>query len=472
MSEPVVILGAGPSGLGAAYQLAGRGLGKVLVLEAEPQVGGIAGSFLLEGIPADYGSHRLHPSCDPRILADLGRLLGEDLLDRPRHGRIRFQGRWIHFPLKPLDLLMRLPFPFALSVAGHSARKPFLPAPSGEANFASVLEAALGKAMCREFYFPYARKLWGLPPEQLSAVQARRRVSGNSLGKLLRKLAGAVPGLRARSAGHFFYPRRGFGQICECLHEAARAAGAEFRLGCRVTAIEAPDQRVAGVRYEQEGQEHFVESGMVWSTLPLTSLILGIRPEPPPEVRHAATSLCFRAMVLIYLVLKTDQFTEFDAHYFPEEGIPISRLSEPKNYPGAREPRGRTVLCAELPCDPGSGYWRMEDAELGELVCQALGRAGLPVRVAVTRVVTRRLSHAYPIYRLGFEKHFRILDEWVSQVEGLLTFGRQGLFAHDNTHHALFMAYSAADCLGPGGRFDRRRWQQYRQRFQGHVVED
>jgi len=57
-------------------------------------------------------------------------------------------------------------------------------------------------------------------------------------------------------------------------------------------------------------------------------------------------------------------------------------------------------------------------------------------------------------------------------VEGLLTFGRQGLFAHDNTHHALFMAYSAADCLGPGGRFDRRRWQQYRQRFQGHVVED
>src|SRR5688572_18671309 len=110
----VVILGAGPSGLGAAYKLARRGIGRVTVLEMRNTVGGNAGSFELDGICCDYGSHRLHPSADREVMGDLRELLGPDLLYRPRHGRILLRGRWIHFPLKPLDLLLRLPKSFAL----------------------------------------------------------------------------------------------------------------------------------------------------------------------------------------------------------------------------------------------------------------------------------------------------------------------------------------------------------------------
>jgi len=105
----VVILGAGPAGLGAAFKLARRGNVRVTVLEQNKHIGGNAGSFDLAGMRADYGSHRLHPSCDPEILGDIQDLLGDDLLDRPRHGRIRLCGRWIHFPLKPIDLALGLP---------------------------------------------------------------------------------------------------------------------------------------------------------------------------------------------------------------------------------------------------------------------------------------------------------------------------------------------------------------------------
>ena len=97
---------------------------------------------------------------------------------------------------------------------------------------------------------------------------------------------------------------------------------------------------------------------------------------------------------------------------------------------------------------------------------------GLPVEAPLRKVKTRRLAHAYPVYDRDYEAHFTAMDDWLGGLEGLLTFGRQGLFAHDNTHHAMTMAYAASDCLGPDGRFDRARWARYRREFESHVVED
>ncbi|MBI4873604.1 MAG: FAD-dependent oxidoreductase [Acidobacteria bacterium] len=467
MSTGVAILGAGPAGLGAAFQLARRGLGPVTVLEQGATVGGTAGSFPIEGMRADFGSHRLHPACDARILADLKELLGDDLLLRPRHGRIRLQRRWIHFPLRPLDLALHLPGSFAAGVAADTLVKPWRRAEPGPATFASVLEAGLGPTICREFYFPYARKIWGLAPEDLSPIQARRRVSAGSPGKLMRKILAALSGV-----GRFYYPRQGFGQISTRLQAAARDGGASFLDHARVVRIERQGERVGRVFYERGGELESVAAGQVWSTLPVTLLLGCLDPAPPEAVLAAAAATRFRAMILIYLVLDQAQFSEYDAHYFPEAGIPITRVSEPKNYSAAATPADLTVLCAELPCDTESDAWRMSDSQLGELVRQSLAAAELPVRSNIRNVLTRRLPHAYPLYRAGYEKHWETVDHWLGRLDNLLTFGRQGLFAHDNTHHALSMAYSAVDCLDGELRFDRRRWHDCRRVFESHVVED
>jgi len=468
----LVILGAGPAGTGAAYRLAQVGTRRAVVLEQRETVGGNAGSFELEGVRVDYGSHRLHPACDPEILTDLRALLGDDLLLRPRHGRIRLRGRWIHFPLKPLDLLLHLPKSFAFGVTTDMARKLASGGGNSPETFATVLERSLGRTICRDFYFPYARKLWGLPPDQLSVTQARRRVSANSLAKMVRKIASSVPGLKPPGAGRFYYPRRGFGQICERLYEVARSAGTDFLFGAKITALERDEYQITGVRYERNGEEHRIGSSLVLSTLPLTLLVKLIRPEAPAEILSAASQIDFRGMILIYLVLEEKQFTEYDAHYFPEESIPISRLSEPKNYSGTAAPADCTVLCAELPANPDSREWGMSDEELGKAMCTWLGQTGLPVRSRVRKVVTRRLRQAYPTYRAGYEEHFTAIDNWVGKLQGLLTFGRQGLFAHDNTHHALFMANAAVECLGADGKFDGKKWRDYRKIFETHVVED
>ncbi len=474
MAKPhIVILGAGPAGVGAAFQLTRRALARVTVLERNGWVGGNAGSFALAGLRVDYGSHRLHPACDPEVLQDIRTLLGDDLLGRPRHGRIRLRGRWIHFPLKPLDLVLRLPPGFSVGVATDFIgkmfrRKPGLPDAD---TFASILEAGLGRTICRDFYFPYARKIWGVPPEELSVIQARRRVGAGSYGKMLRKLLDAVPGFAPPGAGRFYYPRQGYGQISESLFRAAEAAGARFEFWATVRSVERGGEVVRGVTYEREGAVRILEANHVWSTLPVTALVRCMQPKAPDEVLEAAGRIEYRAMILVYLVLEQDRFSEYDAHYFPESDIPLSRLSEPKNYSGAGPP-GRTVLCAELPCAPTDPEWRMPDEDLGRLVWMALERAAIPVRAPVKEVITRRLIHAYPIYRQGYNAHFDRMDRYLSSFGNLLSFGRQGLFAHDNTHHALSMAYAAADCLGPDGRFERNRWEEFRRIFETHVVED
>ena len=123
--EPrVVILGAGPAGVGAAWRLRALGKASVTLFDQQEVVGGNAGSLTVAGLRVDYGSHRLHPATAPHIMADIRSLLGEDLLDRPRHGRIGLLGRWIHFPLKPVDLALRLPPSFGIGAATDAATKP------------------------------------------------------------------------------------------------------------------------------------------------------------------------------------------------------------------------------------------------------------------------------------------------------------------------------------------------------------
>ncbi|MBT8423722.1 MAG: FAD-dependent oxidoreductase [Silicimonas sp.] len=467
----ITILGAGPAGIACAYALTKDGRADVSVIERAPVAGGNAASFQAEGIWCDFGSHRFHPASDPDVLADVKDLLGKDLLLQPRHGRIRLGGKWIHFPLKPLDALLHLPKKFGFSLVFDSLAKPFRRS-SGERTFSSVLYDGLGPTISESFYFPYVRKLWGLEPDKLAVTLAERRISSGSVGKILKKMLRTLPGFGDETAGRFFYPRKGFGQISGTMQQRASEAGADFRLSQEITRIERDNDRVVAVHIKEGERDVRHTTDQVLSTIPLTPLVRLIDPPPPPEVLAAADSIRFRGMILVYLVLETRQFTEYDAHYFPETSIPISRMSEPKNYSSAVEPSDVTILCAELPCDPGEKWWDMTDDELGEAFCSWLEGVGLPVTVPIRRTFTRRLSHAYPVYDLGYQEHFEKIDNWLLGLKGLLVFGRQGLFAHDNTHHAFAMAYAAAECLDDEGRLDADRWANFREEFKHHTVED
>jgi protoporphyrinogen oxidase len=446
-----LVLGAGPAGLGAALRLARTGFG-VTVLERAPVVGGLAASFEVDGVRVDHGSHRLHPATDPAILAEIRSLLGADLQLRRRHGRIRMASTFVAFPPRPLDLARRLPPRLALGLARDVATSPARS--GGDGTFAGAVRARVGPTLATHFYEPYARKIWGMPGTALDAELADRRVGARGVRDLVARLVG-------RAAGRtFWYPRRGFGAIVEALASAAVDAGASIRTESEVAAVEADDDGVT-VRLAS-GEE--VRGGQVWSTLPLPVLV---RLAGGPEV-----DLRYRGLVLLYLVLDRPAWTEFDAHYFPEPAVDAARVSEPKRYRTSADDRAdRTVLCAEIPCSVGDATWSAEPASLAERLAAQLEGEGLPPADAVG-VQVRRVPNAYPVYTRGFRAAFERADRWVAARPNLVTFGRQGLFAHDNTHHALAMAWAAAGSVGRDGRVDRSLWAGARESFRAHVVQD
>jgi len=467
----VTVLGAGPAGLAAALELAESGV-KVTVLERQGHVGGNATSFEFGGINVDYGSHRLHPASPPQVLERIRKLLGDDLLTRPRHGRIRLMGRWIHFPLRPVDLLLRMHPRFATGVGLDLVRKALPAGVDGDnETFASILEKGLGRTICNEFYFPYARKIWGIAPEQISPIQAYKRVSAGSIGKMLKRLLPGGGSGGASTKGIFYYPRYGFGQICTALHEAAIRAGATVHLGSTVREIRlsGPGRQVV---FENNGTTRTVATNQIYSTIPVTLLTRLLDTPVPEEVVAASEALQFRSMVLVYLLLAQDRFTEYDAHYFPGEEFPFTRISETKNYSDRSDPQGRTSLCAEVPCFLGDGTWSMPEQELAARVSTGLARAGLPISTKILDVRVEKIAHAYPLFSIGYERHFARLDHWLDQLDGLLSFGRQGLYVHDNTHHAIYMAQAAVRCLRNDGTIDTAAWHEQRKLFEKHVVED
>jgi protoporphyrinogen oxidase len=424
----------------------------VLLVERAPVVGGMASSFEVAGIRVDHGSHRLHSSADPGVLALVRRLLGSDLQTRPRNGRIALDGRWLAFPLRAADLAANLSPRVAAGLAGGVVTGRLRRQQAD--TFAGVVTARLGSTMGERFYFPYARKLWGLEPDEISGEQARRRISANGPGTVLQRV------FRPRAAGArtFLYPRLGFGQMVERLAEDAVDAGARIDTGVTATAL-SPS---AGSVDLDDGRS--ISFGQLWSTIPVTHLArLAAAPAP---VLAAAGSLEFRAMVLVYVVIPQRQWTTFDAHYLPGPETPLTRISEPRNYRDGPDPDDHTVLCAEIPCALGDGTWCATSDDLAALVSHDLGALGLPP-VSVNAVEVRRLPAAYPIYRTGFEAAMNEVTTWVANQPWLRSFGRLGLFAHDNTQHALLEATIAVATID-----DRDRWDRAVETFASHVVED
>ena len=531
----VVVIGAGPAGLSAALDAAEAGH-RCTVVEASGAVGGMAGSFEFAGQRVDYGSHRLHLALGDRQRARFERLLGDDLQVRPRNGRIRLRDRWIGFPLRTWDLLTHVPPSFGLRVATDIVTNPLrrtpadptrhtaagrlrrtrgmsLDHPSGP-SFDTEVRARLGHAMADEFYGPYARKLYGIEPVELDAELAHRRVSATSGTDIVRRVIRA-----ARPIGRqFLYPRRGYGQLSEALADAAVRAGVDLRLNTPATRITL-DADGAAVAIERRpttrstaaadasapapapstGAESaspqpdtadtkgsdaasaggrtahrtVLEADAVLSTAPVPILAEIVEPAPPAEVTEALARCRTRAMLLVYLAVPRDQYTPFDAHYFPETDTRVARLSEPKNYRDGDDPADQTVLCAEIACWPDDDLWRSHDDQLAELVIEDLERTGQPPPDPSASTV-RRLPSVYPVLESTTKTDRATVNAWITSLapNGLLSFGRQGLTVLDNLHHVLDMGTHAASALTPDGIVETDRWQAALSRFAQHVVED
>ena len=483
----LVVLGAGPAGLAAAWRAARRGL-SVDVLERAETVGGMAASFDVAGFRVDLGSHRLNPDLPDHILADLRALLGTDLQTRYRNGRLLLGDRWVTYPFKPRELAKSMPSVPMARAAFDALATTWRGKKQAEAaqSYAELMRAGFGPTMYREVYEPYAAKLWGVTGEEIDIDQARRKAGSQSVwGALVRSVRNSI----ASESLAYLYPRQGFGQLCEVLADAAMQAGARIRLGAAAEHLSVDRDGIsvslarsefhgsAAERGGWSGEQHWadggdgIRAGHVFSTIPLPLLARLTSPGAPYDAVEASGKLKFRAILLVYAVHQGGRWTPCDVHYIPDGNTPVTRISEPANHRfSPDDPENRTVLCFEIPCDIGDDLWGADEDQLANLIRETVRRLGLP-HLKLEWVQVKRMRQVYPIYHRGYREALEDLERWVEGLPHLTTFGRLGLFTPDNTHHALMMGYEAADALG-NGHWDDERWHEARERFSRHVVEN
>jgi protoporphyrinogen oxidase len=456
MPDPrhVVIMGAGPAGLTAAYELDKRGI-RVTVLEKDPvYVGGIARTVEHNGYRFDIGGHRFFSKSQE--IEDLWtEILGAEMLTRDRLSRIYYRGKFFDYPLRAANALINLGLAeTVLCMASYAQARirPIRPARTVE----DWVTNQFGRRLFEMFFKTYTEKVWGISTSDLSADWAAQRIRGLDLQQaiknaLLPKRTGERGAVIKTLIDRFRYPRLGPGQMWDQVRDVLRQHGQEVRLGAeveaichaggRVTAVEAGD-RVAG--------DEFI------STLPIHDLVGRLQPPAPAPVRRAAESLRYRDFVTVALVIDRAEIFPDNWVYIHDPSVRVGRLQNFKNWsPGMVADPGKTCIGLEYFCFEGDGLWTSSDDQLIALATRELGALGMCRREEVIDGAVVRVQKAYPVYDDEYLGHVATVRDWIHrELPNLHLAGRNGMHKYNNQDHSMMTALIVARNIAAGAGLD------------------
>ncbi len=453
LPEHAVVIGAGPAGLCLGWNLA-KDDREVTILEKTAVIGGLAQTFEEDGYLLDLGPHNIH-TVHPEIQAFLERILGADLVPYDPRTDVLFGDRRIEYPIRGIRVFTTLPL-WLMLPAGVSflwARiKMLLRNPSCDDSFESWIRNRFGGVLYSVYFGPYAEKTWKIAPSEISSYVAEKRVPVLSIPDVLRGLLGSGPkNSHAEWSPGNYYPRKGVGQICSILGSGLVERGGKIEHDVEILGIELAGRRVEKIRYRQGGQTRQLETEFLFSTMPIDQLISLLGSDVPQEVRQAAAQLDFCSETLLYIKLNRTQVFDPALIYFSMPKIRFTRVSRVDAFSRDCVPDGKTALCVEFTCNQGDQTWESSAAELYRYTLGVCEEYGLLSEDAVDGYFIRRITHAYPLFRVGFEQRLRCIIEYLSSLENVVTLGRQGLFCYANVDDVLQMAFQASEMLDRPG---------------------
>ncbi len=423
MTSPVLVVGGGVAGLGAAVLLARAGVA-CEVLEAGSRVGGLLDPVWFEGVPCDRGSHRVHADAVP-LLFELTR--DARWSERPRRGVLVLGGRHLPYPLAPWSFARALGARTTTRMAMGWAMRPRRferfrawerdrGASGDDEGFEDFVLSRVGEAAYARFYRPYVEKVWGLDPSQLSRSVARQRVSTAS--PLAALWHARTTALRPAT---YRYPEGGAGALIDSLRAACERAGVVIRTGVTV------DQR-------------------------------SLRAMPHERVIHTghlrdmtgSRALTHRGLYLVHVALPPGTLDDTDTWYVPDARYWFGRVSQPARFSPSLRASHADVLAVEIPEGRwGEGRDFTRDADT---VMAQLRDAGIVPRGARCEAMAQTwIADVYPMYVRGWGAVWARELDAVRALGRVFPAGRQGLFLHCNMDHALRIAADAVEHLCAGG---------------------
>jgi len=456
-AHEVVVIGAGPAGLTAAYEL-GKSDVEVTVLEADDVVGGISRTAERDGWRFDIGGHRFFTKVPEvenlwhEILPD------EDFLMRPRKSRIFYDGKYFDYPIKATNALRNLGPVEAVRCVASYARARVRP-PKDQTNYENWLVARFGWRLYRTFFKTYTEKLWGLPVNNMPSDFAAQRVKGLSLGNAI--VNALTPKRNQKDITslieEFQYPKYGPGMMWETCRDKVVAMGSKVRMQTAVTKVNHRDGKAVSVVAEHEGggtTEYPCTE--VISSMPISQLLEAMDPPVPDEVRAAAEDLRYRDYMIVALVLP-ESSVDFDDNwiYIHEPAVRTMRIQNFGSWSPYMVKEGRNTLGLEYTVWEGDAEWSAPDEELIERAKRELQQLGLARADEIEGGYVVRQAKAYPIYDERYHANVDVLRAWLAAaVPNVHPVGRNGMFRYNNQDHSMFTAMLTVENIVNGTHHD------------------
>ncbi len=445
---PVIVLGGGPAGLTAAYELCRSGVPST-VLERAPMVGGLAKTVDYKGYRFDLGGHRFFTRID-RVQSMWEDLLGSDFLVCPRLSRILYRGRFFYYPLRPLNVLLGLgPWSCIGFLASYLRARVWRVEP--ERTFEDWVSNRFGRKLYEAFFKTYTEKVLGVSCVDIAADWAAQRIQGLSLPVAIKD---SLFESRSRTTvstliDQFHYPRLGPGMLWQRVAERIAQSGGEVRRGHSVTRIHwtgdgitAVDTATADSLEERLCGSHFL------SSIAMRDLVRAMSPPAPPEVRTAAESLGYRDLILVALIIDKAHIFADNWIYIHDDKVRVGRIQNFKNWSPEMVPDpAKSCLGLEYFCSQGDDLWQSSDADLVALATAELELAGLGERADVLDGTVVRVPQAYPMYDTGYRSHVETVRGFLSRFRNLQLIGRNGMHKYINQDHAMVSALLAVENL-------------------------
>lgn len=446
----IVIMGGGPAGLAAGYELSKRGA-EVVVLEKDNIVGGISRTVCRNGFRFDIGGHRFFTKIG-RVNDLWHEVLGEDFLRRPRLSRIYYNKKFFNYPLKPMNALLGLGIFNSIGILASFAASKVRPY-KNEDTFEEWVSNRFGKKLYRIFFKTYTEKVWGLPCSQIEAEWAAQRIKGLSLVSAIKAAFLGNTGKKIKTLiEEFDYPRFGPGQMYEAMASKIEGMGGKVLMETSVVGVKYQDGKVVSVEIEDKsGVRKIIEGTDFLSSVPITELV-GMLEGADAGVIEAAGRLSYRSLLTVNLMMNRAEEFKDTWMYIHSPEVKMGRVQCFKNWSPAMVP-GEDVssLGLEYFCSEGDELWESGDEELIELGKKEVDELSLADSSSVFDAFVIRTPKTYPVYSRNYNKNLSVLKEYVCGISNLQCIGRNGMFKYNNMDHSILSGLLAADNIFGAG---------------------
>jgi protoporphyrinogen oxidase len=449
----VAVIGAGPAGMTAAYELS-RQLGEKIfmldVYEKGDSVGGLARSIDLWGQRVDLGPHRFF-SQDRKI----NELWLEVVRDRyrivNRQTRIYYNRRFFDYPIRASNALKGLGlFQAARCVFSYVVERIF---PTRDlSTFEGWVTSRFGKRLYRIFFKTYSEKLWGIPCTSLDSDFASQRIRKLSLFEAIMNAFRRGEGNRhATLVEQFAYPTGGTGSVYEAMKAAVETRGGRVFMNTGIESVLTGHGQVRAVRLENGEVREYDE---VVSSMPLTLLVERL-PGVPGRILELKRKLAFRNTILVYLKVEEPDLFPDQWLYVHDPSVEVGRVTNFRNWiPDLYGASDASILCLEYWCYDDDEKWNMDEEELIRTAQKEMARTGLVPEGRVTEGKVVRLPLCYPVYFKGYREVLQPVEQYLSAIRGLHAIGRYGAYKYNNQDHSILMGMRVAENILQGAGHD------------------